>query len=100
MPATTPQDAAAALVTHVQSAAYMEGKAAGRQEAMRLVRSLQRRIQVEEMSPPAILHALAHLEDVLADLTREAERVTKTHATLLYEASRLLTPDPAPPRRY
>lgn len=87
------QHAAEMLVAHAQAAAYHQGKEAGRQEAMRLVRSLNQRIQAAAIpfDTSDTIAALSHLEDILADLTGESSREKDRRNKATREADELLT---------
>jgi hypothetical protein len=87
------QHGAEMIVHHTQAASYHQGKEAGRQEAMRLVRQLNQRIQSAGIpfDTSDTIAALSHLEDILADLTRESERAKEQHNKVLREVDATLT---------
>ena len=84
--------AAEMIVHHTQAASYHQGRESARQEAMRLVRSLNQRIQSASIpfDTSDTIAALSHLEEVLADLTRESSREKDRRNKATREACELL----------
>jgi hypothetical protein len=87
------QHAAEMIVHHTQAAAYHQGKAAGRQEAMRLVRQVKQRLDEQGAISAAAYEELARMEEILYDLTKESEGDASRHNAILRDADATLSND-------